>query len=115
MITTLILLNKTWPSSGSVTSVCSCRKQKNKGVKTVRKITTNKNKKERNHKRSRRLAREIMIVRTKQRLTDLKLAKMASPKALVMCLAKIAPTLILSLLDATLSSSCLIMHAIRCL
>lgn len=74
-----------------------------------------KNKKERNHKRSRRLAREIMIVRTKQRLTDLKLAKMASPKALVMCLAKIAPTLILSLLDATLSSSCLIMHAIRCL
>lgn len=115
MITTLILLNKTWPSSGSVTSVCSCRKQKNKGVKTVRKITTKKNKNERNHKRSRRLAREIMIVRTKQRLTDLKLAKMASPKALVMCLAKIAPTLILSLLDATLSSSCLIMHAIRCL
>lgn len=115
MITTLILLNKTWPSSGSVTSVCSCRKQKNKGVKTVKKITTKKKQSERSHKRSRRLAREIMIVRTKQRLTDLKLAKMASPKALVMCLAKIAPTLILSLLDATLSSSCLIMHAIRCL
>lgn len=57
----------------------------------------------------------MMLLKTKQRLTDQNLTKMVPPKALVMFLAKMATTFILNLSDATLSSSCFKMHPIRCL